>query len=314
MANSQRFHNWLDHYLVDEVWRGMLGSNMIPALLFYVLLLLVPESPRWLMAKGRSRNGFAILSRINGADIARTESNQIMASLKEVQGGIPELFTKKYRLALLIGLLLPLLDQLTGITTVMYYAPAIFEKAGFQTTSAMGTAALIGFFNMIFTLVAIWKIDAWGRKPLLVAGFGGLSIALLVIGWMFSHQLGGYLLAAAFIFYIAVFAATLGPGVWVVISEIYPTYIRGRAMSLATLSLFLGSTLVTQTFPLLRESIGIGMTFSLYGLVMIPATFFVMKFIPETKGKSLEEIEQGWQAASEVTKSDVRQVVPIDGP
>jgi SP family arabinose:H+ symporter-like MFS transporter len=176
----------------------------------------------------------------------------------------------------------------------MYYAPAIFEKAGFQTSSAMGTAVVIGFFNMIFTIVAIWKIDVWGRKPLLIAGFGGLSIALLTIGSLFYAQQTGYPLVGGFIFYIIVFAATLGPGVWVVISEIYPTAIRGRAMSLATLSLFLGSTFVTQTYPLLRESIGIGFTFMLYGLVMIPSIFFVKKYIPETKGRTLEEIEKSW--------------------
>jgi SP family arabinose:H+ symporter-like MFS transporter len=301
-TNSGQTGNWMDHYLGSEVWRSMLGSNAIPALLFYVFLLFVPESPRWLIAKGKYLQGNDILSRINGPEKARTESQEIVASIKQEQGGIRELFTRKYLLPLLIGLLLPLFDQFTGITTVMYYAPTIFEKAGFQSSSAMGTAAMIGFFNMIFTLVAIWKIDAWGRKPLLIAGFGGLSVALLTIGWLFSHQQGGYFLAAGFIFYIAVFAATLGPGVWVVLSEIYPTSIRGRAMSFATLSLFTGSTLVTQTYPLLRESIGIGLTFTLYGIVMIPATFFVMKFIPETKGKTLEEIENSWKEKTDYQK------------
>jgi MFS transporter, SP family, arabinose:H+ symporter len=295
IAGSTRFGNWMDFYFVDEVWRAMLGSNAIPAILFYLMLLLVPESPRWLIAKGKNQQGLDILSRINGPEKAQIESEEIIATLKEENGSFNELFSKKFRIALLIGLVLPFLSQLSGITTVMYYAPAIFEKAGFQASSAMGTAALIGFFNMIFTVVAIWKIDVWGRKPLLIAGFGGLSIALLAIGGLFSGGQGTILLVAAFIFYIAVFAATLGPGVWVVIAEIYPTSIRGRAMSLATLSLFLGSTFVTQTYPLLRESIGIGMTFMLYGLVMIPALFFVIKYIPETKGRTLEEIEHNWK-------------------
>lgn len=298
LAGSTRFGNWMDHYLVDEVWRAMLGSNAVPAILFYILLLLVPESPRWLMTKGRNEQGFDILSRINGIEKAQAESSEIIAAIKEERGTLSELFSKKYRFALLIGLLLPFLSQLSGITTVMYYAPTIFEKSGLQASSAMGTASVIGFFNMIFTLVAIWKIDIWGRKPLLITGFVGLSIALIVIGILFSNQQGGYYLAGGFIVYIAVFAATLGPGVWVVISEIYPTSIRGRAMSLATLSLFLGSTFVTQTYPLLRESIGIGMTFILYGVVMIPAAVFVMKMIPETKGHSLEEIERHWNERS----------------
>ena len=300
LSSGHRFGNWMDHYLVDEVWRAMLGSNMVPAALFLIFLLMVPESPRWLIAKGKNRKGFEILERINGNEKAKNESVEIIAAIKEESGSLSELFSKKYRVALLIGLLLPFLSQMAGITTVMYYAPAIFEKAGLQTSSAMGTAAMIGAFNTIFTLLAIWKIDVWGRKPLLVTGFIGLSVALVVIGLLFINQQGGYSLAGGFIFYIAIFAATLGPGVWVVIAEIYPTSVRGRAMSLATLSLFLGSTFVTQTYPLLRESIGIGMTFILYGLVMIPAAIFVIKMIPETKGKSLEEIERHWMAVESV--------------
>lgn len=307
LAKSTRFHNLLDYYFVDEAWRGMLGSNMVPALFFYIFLLLVPESPRWLIAKGKLKQGFDILSRINGPEKAQTESKEIVAAIKEERGDISELFSKKYRIALLIGLILPFLSQLSGITTVMYYAPAIFEKAGFQTSSAMGTAAVIGFFNMIFTIVAIWKIDVWGRKPLLVAGFVGLGIALLTIGSLFSTQQGTYPLVGGFIFYIAIFAATLGPGVWVVIAEIYPTSIRGRAMSFATLSLFMGSTFVTQTYPLLRESIGIGMTFVMYGLVMIPSVFFVIKYIPETKGRTLEDIEQHWDETT--SKKDTKTYI-----
>jgi SP family arabinose:H+ symporter-like MFS transporter len=295
ISTTYQFGNWMDLYFVDEVWRAMLGSNMIPALLFFVMLLLVPESPRWLYAKNKSEQGFVILTRINGHAAATREAGSISNSIKEESGSFKEIFSSRYRIALVIGLVLPFLSQLAGITTVMYYAPAIFEKAGFRTDSAMGTASIIGFFNMIFTLVAIWKIDQWGRKPLLIGGFTGLSLALLVIGWFFESNHGPYPLVGSFVFYIAVFAATLGPGVWVVIAEIYPTAIRGRAMSLATLSLFFGSTFVTQTYPLLRDSIGIGITFMLYGLIMIPSVFFVLKYIPETKGKSLEEIEQEWK-------------------
>ncbi|KYP13008.1 MAG: hypothetical protein A1D16_12280 [Flavihumibacter sp. CACIAM 22H1] len=294
ISTTSQFGNWMDLYFVKEVWRAMLGSNMVPAFLFFLLLLLVPESPRWLYTQNKGAEGLAILSRINGSAQAASEAAAISTSIKEESGSFKELFSSRYGMALIIGLVLPFLSQLAGITTVMYYAPAIFEKAGFKTDSAMGTASIIGFFNMIFTLVAIWKIDKWGRKPLLVAGFSGLSLALFMIGWLFIANQGPYALVGSFVFYIAVFAATLGPGVWVVIAEIYPTAIRGRAMSLATLSLFFGSTFVTQTYPLLRDSIGIGATFLLYGIIMVPSVFFVVKYIPENKGKSLEEIEQGW--------------------
>ncbi|WP_183557782.1 sugar porter family MFS transporter [Mucilaginibacter sp. SP1R1] len=289
-------NSFMHYYLVAEVWRGMLGSNMVPALLFFVFLLFVPESPRWLVKMGKTEEAGRILERVNGNGLAQSELFEIEKTISGETGSFRQLLEPGMRIALLIGLALPFLSQLSGITTVMYYAPAIFEKAGLKAGSAMGSASVIGFFNMIFTLVAIWKIDKWGRKPLLIWGFIGLSIALFLIGWAFTREnIAGNVLLSSFIYYIAVFASTLGPGVWVVISEIYPTKIRGRAMSMATLSLFLGSTFVTQTYPILRDSIGVGNVFLLYGLVMLPAAYFVKKYVPETKGKSLEEIEHYWK-------------------
>jgi SP family arabinose:H+ symporter-like MFS transporter len=284
----------MNFYLVAEVWRGMLGSNLIPAALFFIFLFFIPESPRWLIKKDRTEEALKVLERINGREKGRLESIEIRNAIHSEGRSFKQLLQPGIRVALVIGLALPFLTQLTGITTVMYYAPAIFEKAGFHTGSAMGSAAIIGFFNMIFTLVAIWKIDKWGRKPLLIWGFVGLSFALISIGWLFYNNSASNLLLGAFILYIAVFAATLGPGVWVVLAEIYPTKIRGRAMSLGTLSLFMGSTFVTQAYPIMRESLGIGITFFLYGVLMLPSAYFVKKLIPETKGKSLEDIERQW--------------------
>jgi len=291
---------FMHFYMVDEVWRAMLGSNMAPATVFFLLLLMVPESPRWLIKNQDYSRANLILTRINGIEKANIELTEIKETLREEDGSIKQLFAPKWKIALMIGLLLPFLSQLTGITTVMYYVPAIFDKAVFQGGAAMSSAALIGFFNMIFTIVAIWRIDVWGRKPLLIWGFVGLSIALFSIGLLFYQNGSSKFLLGAFIYYIAVFAATLGPGVWVVISEIYPTKIRGRAMSLATLSLFVGSTFVTQTYPILRDSLGIGITFILYAVMMLPAAWFVKRFVPETKGKTLEEIEQSWKAKSHI--------------
>lgn len=283
-------------YMVTEVWRAMLGSDMIPALLFFILLFFVPESPRWLIKENKEKNAQKILERINGVRKGKNELESIKRVIVEENSSFRQLLEPGIKIALIIGLILPFLSQLAGITTVMYYAPSIFEKAGFGTNSAMGSAVIIGFFNMLFTFVAIWSIDKWGRKPLLTWGFVGLSITLFIIGALFiqSHT-DSILLLGAFILYIAAFAATLGPGVWVVLSEIYPTKVRGRAMSLGTLSLFLGSTFVTQTYPILRDSIGIGTTFIGYALAMLAAIFFVKKVIPETKGKTLEEIELFWK-------------------
>jgi len=285
----------LQDYLAGQVWRGMLGSNMIPALFFLLMLFFVPESPRWLVKEGRGNQAYEILRRISGDQQAAAELREIsMVITEEGQGSFRQLLAPGLRTALVIGIVLPFLSQLTGITTVMYYAPAIFEQAGFRSGHAMGSASVIGFFNMIFTLVAIWKIDHWGRKPVLIWGFSGLCVALLSIGLLFLGGGGRGFLLASIIFYIAVFAATIGPGVWVVIAEIYPTNVRGRAMSIGTLSLFLGSTFVTQTYPLLREAVGIGAAFVSYGLAMVPAIFFVRRTIPETKGRTLEEIERHW--------------------
>ncbi|TDW95898.1 sugar porter (SP) family MFS transporter [Dinghuibacter silviterrae] len=300
----------LYHYMVTEVWRGMLGSNMVPALLFFLFLLFVPESPRWLLSKGMRTAAERILFRINGPQGVSAELKAIDSDFLAMgKGRFSDLAGPAMRVALIIGLVLPFLSQLSGITTVMYYAPAIFEKAGLASGSAFGSAAVIGFFNMVFTFVAIWKVDKWGRKPLLIGGFIFLAVALLLIGWTFNtHSENASMLLPAFIFYIAIFAATLGPGVWVVLAEIYPTKIRGRAMSLGTLSLFLGSTFVTQTYPMLRESIGIGNVFMLYGLMMLPAVLFVKKLVPETKGKSLEQIEQYWE---EREKTFMKKIVLI---
>jgi SP family arabinose:H+ symporter-like MFS transporter len=287
--------SFMNHFLVAEVWRAMLGSNMVPAFLFFIFLLFVPESPRWLVKENKTEDAKVILAKINGIEEAIVEVNDIKNTLSEEKSSFKQLLAPGIRIALIIGLVLPFFTQLTGITTIMYYAPAIFEKAGLGASSAMGSAVIIGFVNMIFTVIAIWKIDKWGRKPLLILGFIGLGIALFLIGVLFNKATvnTGFLLVA-FVVYIAIFAATLGPAVWVVISEIYPTKIRGRAMSLGTLSLFMGSVFVTQTYPILRESVGIGSTFILYGLMMLPASFFVKKMLPETKGKSLEDIERFW--------------------
>ncbi|HEX5552688.1 MAG TPA: sugar porter family MFS transporter [Chitinophagaceae bacterium] len=288
--------SFVHFYIITEMWRAMLGSNMVPALVFFIFLLFVPESPRWLIQEDRLRDAQIILERINGMQKGKIEMDNIQGAVSQESNSIRQLFAPGIRLALIIGLVLPFLSQLAGITTVMYYAPSIFEKAGFGTNSAMGSAAIIGFFNMLFTFIAIWKIDQWGRKLLLMWGFIGLSAALFLIGILFTQaHANSTVLLMAFIIYIAIFAATLGPGVWVVISEIFPTRIRGRAMSLGTLSLFLGSVFVTQTYPVLRDLAGMGTTFILYALLMLPAAFFVYRMVPETKGRTLEDIGQFWK-------------------
>ena len=289
---------FINYIFVQEVWRAMFGSEVLPATMFFLLLFFVPRSPRWLTKESQPAEALAVLVRIHGDDLAREEMKDISKAISQESGSFKQLFSKDLRIPLLIGLALPLISQFTGITTVMYYAPTIFELAGFQSGSAFGTAALIGLVNMIFTVVAIWKIDHFGRKPILMAGFFGLSIALFLIGIQFSGSQGvdqaGTMIVASFLFYIMVFAATIGPGVWVLLAEIYPTKVRGRAMAIGTFCLFVGSTVVTQTFPMLRGWLGVGATFWVYGAIMLPGLYFVWKYVPETKNKTLEEIEHMW--------------------
>lgn len=297
-GNHEITGGFLNYIFVEEVWRAMFGSELLPAILFFLLLFLVPKSPRWLTKEDQPEKALAILTRIHGETMAKKEMAEITETISHESGSFKQLFSKNLRVALLIGLALPLISQFTGITTVMYYAPTIFELAGFQSGSAFGTAALIGFVNMIFTVVAIWKIDHFGRKPILMAGFFGLSIALFLIGFQFYGSQGvnraSVAIVASFLFYIMVFAATIGPGVWVLLSEIYPTKVRGRAMAIGTFCLFVGSTMVTQTFPMLRGWLGVGPTFWAYAAVMLPGLYFVWRIVPETKNKTLEEIEKMW--------------------
>ena len=297
-GNHEITGGFLNYIFVEEVWRAMFGSELLPAILFFLLLFLVPKSPRWLTKEDQPEEALAILTRIHGETMAKKEMAEITDTISHESGSFKQLFSKNLRVALLIGLALPLISQFTGITTVMYYAPTIFELAGFQSGSAFGTAALIGFVNMIFTVVAIWKIDHFGRKPILMAGFFGLSIALFLIGFQFygsqDVNRASVAIVASFLFYIMVFAATIGPGVWVLLSEIYPTKVRGRAMAIGTFCLFVGSTLVTQTFPMLRGWLGVGPTFWVYAAVMLPGLYFVWRIVPETKNKTLEEIEKMW--------------------
>lgn len=296
----------LHFFIATEPWRGMLGSNIIPAIIFLIFLFLVPESPRWLIKEKRDKQGYNILAKIGGHEAADRSLREIKYSLRGETGNFQMLLKPSVRKTIIIGLLLPLFQQMTGITVVMYYAPAIFESAGIHREAAMNSAVIIGLINMIFTLVSIWKIDKWGRKALLFTGFAGLSLALMLIGSAFYiTQISPIYVALFVILYIAVFAATVGPGVWVVIAEIFPTKIRGRAMSVATLALFTGSAVITQVYPWLRENIGIANTFFLFGIAMIPAAWFVHSFMHETKGKSLEEIEHDI-SAGELTGTKIK--------
>lgn len=287
-----------------EVWRAMLGLGALPAAIFLVSLLMVPESPRWLLLRGEEQKAREILTKIDGEDAAAGEISAFKAVENEQSAGsLKELFTPVYRKAMWIGLLLPFLSQVCGINAVIYYGPRILEQAGFTLNNALGGQVTIGLVNVLFTFVAIFTIDRWGRRPLLFVGIGGAVISLIVIGLLFAIGLtSGPWILIFILAFIACFAFSFGPVCWVVIGEIFPNAIRGKAMALATLSLWIGNFFVGQLTPLMLEGLGSSWTFWLFAICCSPALWITWKLIPETKGRSLENIEAYWKQTFKQSK------------
>lgn len=281
---------------VSTGWRWMFGSGLVPSLVFLVLLFSVPESPRWLAKRGQFDGALDVLTKINGPTQARIELAGITDELAtESAGSFSELVNTGLRKALLIGGVLAIFSQVTGINAIMYYAPEIFKSTGDGSDSALLQTVLVGVVNLLFTFVAIKYVDQAGRKKLLLAGSAGMAICLAVVGMVFYLGMAkGYLVLVFILAYIACFALSLGPLTFVVIGEIFPTRVRGQAMSISIFLLWVSVFLVSQFFPILLESIGSAFTFWVFMLLSIAAFVFVKSAVPETKGKTLEEIDQLW--------------------
>jgi SP family arabinose:H+ symporter-like MFS transporter len=288
------FSNYLLVGSGPDNWRWMLSVMGLPALFFFVSLLFVPESPRWLVQKGKTTEAFDILRRINGSEKAATELADIEKSISsEEMGTYREVFSEGMRPLLLIGILLAVFSQLSGINSIMYYAPIIFQKMGTGTSSALMQTIAVGAVNLTFTLVSLRLIDRWGRKPLLIVGAIGMVVSLSVMaGAFFTEHFGGYLILTFILLFIASFAMSIGPVSWVVIAEIFPNKLRSKAMSVAIVSLWTTTFLVSLTFPVILDRLGGGAAFSLFGFMCLLLLFYVIFKLPETKGKSLEELER----------------------
>ena len=284
----------------QQVWRAMLGLGAVPASIFLLSLIAVPESPRWLLSKGREGAALKILTKIDGPYAAKKELDAFHSNnAKSEDGSFKTLFQPVYRKALWIGLLLPFLSQVCGINADIYYGPRIIEQAGFTLNNALGGQVTIGLVNVLFTFVAIFTIDKWGRKPLLYIGIGGAVISLIIIGMLFYFNvISGPWILIFILAFIACFAFSFGPVCWVVIGEIFPNGIRGKAMSLATLTLWIGNFFVGQLTPVLLQGLGSSWTFWIFAICCSPALYLTWKLIPETKGRSLEEIDAHWQLDS----------------
>jgi len=277
----------------DNNWRWMFAVMGIPAFLFMVTLIFVPESPRWLVQKGRDSEAFNILNRINGHESARMELDEIRDSILEERGTYKEVFSPRIRPVLLLGILLAIFSQVTGINSIMYYAPVIFQKTGIGTDSALMQTVTIGGVNFLFTLVAIFWVDKIGRKPLLIGGTIGMAISLTTLSLAFYlHKFEGFFILVFILLYIASFAASLGPITWVAISEIFPNKLRSKAMSVAIVSLWLANFVVILTFPVILNRLGGGAAFLIFDIMCVLLILFVFLKFPETKGKSLEELEK----------------------
>jgi len=288
---------YFTNYLLADIgpnnWRWMYATEAAPALLFFIGLFFVPESPRWLIKRGREDDATSIFKNVGGIKFANKVIDDIKRSLaNENKGRLRDLIKPELRFVVILGIVLAVFQQWCGINVIFFYAPDIFQKAGIGIHSALFRTILIGVVNLTFTILAMWLVDKVGRKKLLLIGAAGMIVSYSLIGiCFFFHLFGGFYLILLVLFAIAFYATSLAPVVWVLISEIYPNRIRGIAMSVATFFLWVASFLLTLTFPILQNSIGDAYTFWLYAAICLAGWLFVVVFVPETKGKSLEELE-----------------------
>jgi len=281
-------------------WRWMFGSESLPALGLLILSLVVPESPRWLTKQGRTAEALHILGRVDGAAYAQAELAEIKETLRHESGSLRQLLQPGMRIILVIGIVLAVLQQVTGINVFLYFGTEIFKKMGSQTDAALLQTVVVGVVNLTFTVIAIWTVDKLGRKPLMLIGSAGMGLCLIAMGLAAYRQATGLWMLLFILGYIACFALSVGPVTWVILSEIFPTRIRGRAMAVATVCLWIANYLVSQTFPIMDQNPWLvatfhrGFPFWLYGAFCIVLFLFVRAFVPETKGKTLEQIERRW--------------------
>lgn len=279
---------------IEYAWRWMFWAELVPAGLFFVLAFIIPESPRWLAANGRAGEADGILVRIGGkayAEATLSELRQITGT-QEKPANWSALRQPGVRNVLVIGIVLAVFQQWCGINVIFNYAHEIFSAAGYAVSDVLMNIVVTGITNVIFTFVAIYTVDRWGRRTLMFVGSAGLALIYTVLGICYFMGVSGWPMLLLVVLAIACYAMSLAPVVWVVLSEIFPVKIRGMAMALSTFFLWVACFLLTYTFPLLNETVGASGTFWLYGGICLAGFFFIWLRLPETKGKTLEELEK----------------------
>jgi len=277
-------------------WRWMFITGMIPSVLFFGMLFCVPETPRYLYAAGKEEQAFAILERIAGRESAELEASEIRASLSHKRRAWRELFRPGIRRAVAVGFCLAILVHVSGINTIIDYAPAILKSAGWKIDAALFSTLIIGLTNFAFTFVSFWAIDRYGRKPLYIVGSLGMAGALVMLT---SSVLTAHFESATVLVYIlcylACFSSCIGPVFWTLVAEIFPNDMRGTAMAVPVLTQWIANAAVVLFFPLAFNQIGKAVTFGFLATMSLAQALFAWFFLPETKNRPLEEIEQYWK-------------------
>ena len=299
-SGTQLSVDWLNKIFITEVWRGMLGMETLPAILFFIIIFFIPESPRWLIVRGKELKSVNILEKIyNSITEAKSQLNETKSVLtSETKSEWSLLMKPGIFKAVIIGVCIAILGQFMGVNAVLYYGPSIFENAGLSGGDSLFYQVLVGLVNTLTTILALVIIDKVGRKKLVYYGVSGMVVSLILIGlyFLFGDSLGvsSLFLLVFFLFYVFCCAVSICAVVFVLLSEMYPTKVRGLAMSIAGFALWIGTYLIGQLTPWMLQNLTPAGTFFLFALMCVPYMLIVWKLVPETTGKSLEEIERYW--------------------
>lgn len=295
---SAQIVNWLlvsddTTWNIGTAWRWMFWAAAFPAGVFLLLALFIPESPRWLAMKGKNEKAFATLSKIGGKEYAESEIRAFeeAEAQKQSQGGLKLLFGKPYRQVLIIGIVVAMFQQWCGTNVIFNYAQEIFQSAGYDVDNTFINIVVTGIANLVFTFVAIYTVDRLGRRALMLIGAGGLAGIYAILGLCYYMEVSGVMMVALVVLAIACYAMSLGPVTWVLLSEIFPNRVRAVAVATGTFALWVASCTLTYTFPFLNAFLGTSGTFWIYAVICTLGFLFFWLRLPETKGKSLEQLE-----------------------